>query len=271
MTAPMDGRVVVVTGGTRGLGEATARLLATRGTAGVVLVGRNRARGETLASELSAAGTPALMVAADLADPAAATEIIKRADERFGVVHGVVNAAALTDRGTVWTTDVDLWDRLMAVNLRAPFFLMQAAANVMRREGVAGSVVNVGSVSAYGGQPFLLPYSVAKGALIPLTKNAAYSLMRFGIRVNLVNPGWMDTPTEDEVQRRVHGAGDNWLATAEAAQPFGRLVKPIEVARLIAFLLSDESGMMTGCVLDYDQSVQGAGDAPKPTPEEVPG
>ena len=85
----------------------------------------------------------------------------------------------------------------MAVNVRAPFFVLQGAAEIMRREGVAGSVVNIGSVCGHGGQPFILAYSVSKGALAMMTKNAAYSLMRHGIRVNQINPGWMDTESED--------------------------------------------------------------------------
>jgi NAD(P)-dependent dehydrogenase (short-subunit alcohol dehydrogenase family) len=270
VTTVLDGRVVILTGATQGLGAATARLAAQRGAAGLVLVGRDRRRGEAMVDELHGIGTPTELVLGDLADPSLPTAIVAAAADRFGTVHGVVSSAALTDRGNIWDTDLALWDRMMAVNLRAPFLLLQEAAKLMRSTGVPGSIVNVGSVSGHGGQPFILPYCVAKGGLVPMTKNAAYSLMRHRIRVNLVNPGWMDTPAEDQVQRTYHGASDGWLAEAEARQPFGRLVKPEEVARLIVFLLSDESGMMTGNVIDYDQSVQGAGDAPKPTPEEVP-
>jgi NAD(P)-dependent dehydrogenase (short-subunit alcohol dehydrogenase family) len=125
-------------------------------------------------------------------------------------------------------------------------------------------------VSGHGGQPFILSYCVSKGALATMTKNVAYSLMRHGVRVNQVNPGWMDTPAEDAVQRRFHGASDGWLEAAEAGQPMGRLIKPPEVAETIVFLLSDRSGMMTGNIIDYDQSVQGAGDAPKPSVQETP-
>ena len=112
----------------------------------------------------------------------------------------------------------------------------------MVREGVPGSIVNIGSMTGHGGQPILLPYAVSKGALHTLTKNLAFSLMRNHIRVNLLNLGWMDTPAEHDIQKRYHNASDDWLEKAEAIQPMGRLIKPAEVARVICFLLSEESG-----------------------------
>ena len=112
---------------------------------------------------------------------------------------------------------------MVAVNLRAPFFLMQEAAKLMRRERVEGAMVNILSMSAHGGQPFLTPYSMSKGALATLTKNAAFSLMPWRIRVNALNIGWMNTPGEDRIMRTVHGATDGWLEKAAAEQPFGRL------------------------------------------------
>ena len=132
----------------------------------------------------------------------------------------------------------------------------------MRREGTPGAVVNILSMSGHGGQPFISAYSGSKGALATLTRNIAFSLMPDRIRVNGLNIGWMDTPAEDAIQRRFHDAPAHWLAAAEAGQPFGRLLKTREVAKAIAFLCADESGMMTGSVIDFDQSVVGAYDAP---------
>jgi NAD(P)-dependent dehydrogenase (short-subunit alcohol dehydrogenase family) len=94
--------------------------------------------------------------------------------------------------------------------------------------------------------------------------------MRHKVRVNLVSPGWMDTESEDATQRKFHDATDGWLEQAEIGQPMGRLIKPPEVAKVVAFYLSDESGMLTGNIVDYDQSVLGAGDAPKPSLQETP-
>ncbi len=115
----------------------------------------------------------------------------------------------------------------------------------------------------------LWPYAASKHALEALVKNAAFSLMTEGVRVNMINPGWMDTPAEHDVQKRFHDAPDNWLEAAEASQPTGRLLKPQEVARGICFLASDESGMMTGASVDFDQTIPGVGDLPRsePVPE----
>jgi len=265
----LDGQVVVVTGGTQGLGEATARLAVERGAAAVAIVGRDATRGELVIGDLKAAGAETLFVEVDLADPDAADRVFAAVDERFGTVHGLVNAAAETDRGSVWDTTAALIDRLMAVNVRAPMLLLQGAARIMKREGVAGSIVNIGSVASYGSEVFLFPYATSKSALHAMTRNAAFALARDRIKVNLLNPGWMDTPAEDAIQRRYHGAGDDWLERAEAEQPFGRLLKPDEVARGICFLLSAESGMMTGACLDFDQTVIGAGKGPIPTERDV--
>lgn len=263
---PLSGAVAIVTGGTQGLGEAIARELAARGAAGLLITGRNAERGVKVAQALTAAGCRTEFVPADLADLASVRAIIPAAEKAFGRVDILVNAAGDTDRGTVFDTSPDLFDRLVAVNLRAPFFLIQDAAGLMRRKKIEGAIVNIQSMSAHGGQPFLTIYSVSKAALAGLTKNAAFSLMPWRIRVNGLNVGWMATPGEDAVMRKHHGAQDGWLEKASAEQPFGRLVDPKEIARAVAYLASPESGLMTGVNIDFDQSVLGTWEsAPHPT------
>jgi NAD(P)-dependent dehydrogenase (short-subunit alcohol dehydrogenase family) len=259
-----SGKYAIVTGGTQGLGEATARLLAERGAAGIIICGRNAERGQAVVDDLIAGGCTAHFVKLDLAKSDECRKPVAKAVEQFGTVHILINSAALTVRGSIWDTSPELWDNMMAVNVRAPFLLMQDALKVMYRDKIAGSIVNVASVAAHGGPPFLIPYSTSKAALVTLTRNVAYAVMRHRIRVNAINLGWMDTPGEDVIQRKYHSDGQDWLEEAEATQPFGRLVKTDEAARAIAFLASGESGLLTGSVMEYDQSVIGAGDAPKP-------
>jgi len=265
----LQGKYAVITGSTQGLGEATARLFAERGASGVIITGRNAERGAAVAADLTGQGCTAHFVPAELADIDDCRRIMAAADEHFGRVDILVNAAAVTARGTIWDTTVELWDQTLDANVRAPFFLIQAAVKIMQREGIAGSIINISSVAANGSVPFLAPYAISKGALNILTKNVAYAVMRHRIRVNALNLGWMDTPAEDVIQRQYHSHGQDWLAAAEAAQPFGRLLKTDEVARAIAYLASDESGMMTGAIIDFDQSVIGAGLQPIPPPIET--
>lgn len=262
----LAGAVAIVTGATQGLGEAVARELAARGATGLVLTGRNAQRGEAVARSIAQTGCKVEFVQADLADLAAVRKIVPAAEKAFGRVDVLVNAAGDTDRGTVFDTSPELFDRLIAVNLKAPFFLIQDTAALMRRKKIEGAIVNIQSMSAHGGQPFLTIYSVSKTALAGLTKNAAFSLMPWRIRVNGLNVGWMATPGEDAIVRKYHGAQDGWLEKASAEQPFGRLVDPKEVARATAFLASSESGLMTGANIDFDQSVLGTWEsAPHPT------
>jgi NAD(P)-dependent dehydrogenase (short-subunit alcohol dehydrogenase family) len=252
-----DGRIALITGAAQGIGEATARLFAERGVAGLLLTDRNAEKGRAVAAEISRSGTPAEFIAAELDDIAQVLRIVPAVDAHFGKLHILVNVAGLTDRGSVWDTTPELWDQMFAINVRAPFFLMQAALKLMEREKVEGAMVNIISVNAHGGTSYLTPYSASKGALAILTKNFAHSVANRRIKVNGLNLGWVDTPGEHTVLKRFHNAAEGWLEEAEKGRPWGRLIKPAEVARAIAFLSSEESGLMTGSVIDFDQVVQG--------------
>ena len=263
----LEGKVAIVTGSTQGLGEAIAHLLADRGAAGLVICGRNVAGGYTVQRALEAKGTKTLFVEADLSKVEDSRAVIATADRAFGRVDVLVNSAGVTDRGTILDTSPELFDQIFAVNVRAPFFLMQEAIKVMQRVGEGGSIINIISMSGHGGQSFITAYCASKGALVTLTKNVAFSVMRHKIRVNGLCIGWMDTPGEDRIMKTYHGKQEGWLEEAEAGLPLGRLLKPDEVARATAYLASEESGLMTGAIIDFDQSVLGCYNiAPQPAP-----
>lgn len=254
----MKGKVVVVTGSTQGIGLAIARAAARKGAEAVLLTGRDQAKGQPAAAEVERDGAKAAFVAAELADPAAPDVIFDHALERFGRVDALVNAAAATDRGSLTDADLAFWERLYAVNARAPFFLMQRLVNHLRARGAQGAIVNILSVHAHGGMPALAVYASTKAALAALTKNAAHAHRFDRIRVNAINVGWVDTPAERRMQAVILGQGEGWVERAAAAQPFGRLMTPDDVARLALFLLSDDSGVMTGSIVDQEQFVIGA-------------
>jgi NAD(P)-dependent dehydrogenase (short-subunit alcohol dehydrogenase family) len=261
MDRPFDGKIAVITGSMQGLGEATARLFAERGAGGLVICGLDKANGERIASELSKNGCRTIFVEADLSDVEACRSVIDTADKIFGWLDHLINCAAITNRGTVIDTSPEQFDRMFAVNVRAPYFLTQDAVKLMIRDGIKGSIVNVLSISGLEGHSFLSAYSTSKGAMEVFTKNTAHSLLRNRIRVNGLNIGWMNTPSEHIIQKEVHNVSDDWLQKTTESQPFGRLLEPAEVARSIAFLASPESGMMTGALVNMDQSVEGCSDA----------
>jgi NAD(P)-dependent dehydrogenase (short-subunit alcohol dehydrogenase family) len=252
----LTGKVLVVTGGTQGLGAAIARRAAGVGAAGIVIFGGDRRRGEAVRDELSELGCQALFLAADLADEAQCRAVVHACDERFGRLDGLVNAAGLSSRGTLDDTSAELWDRLFAVNARAPFLLMQEAARVMRRARGGGSIVNIITMASHGGEPVLTGYSAAKAALATLTRNAGYQLAPDRIRVNGLNIGWTATEGEHAVQTG-EGRPDDWQVAADAGAPLGRLLRPDDIAPMVTYLLSDAARMVTGSVIDFDQTVHG--------------
>jgi NAD(P)-dependent dehydrogenase (short-subunit alcohol dehydrogenase family) len=263
----LAGMTAIVAGAGPGIGRACAEAFLREG-ADVVVAARDGARLEALALELTRSneagpsGPRVVPVSFDLADLASCRALVDATLERFGRIDALVNAAALTDRGNIFDTTEERYNEIFDVNVRAPFFLIQESVKIMRREKIAGSIVNIQSMSAHGGQPFITAYCASKGALATLTRNVAHSLLKFRIRVNGLNIGWMSTPGEDNIQKKYHDAQPGWLDEAVKAKPFGRLIDPKEVARACAYLCSDESGLMTGSNIDFDQNVVGTGDPP---------
>ncbi|MCX5328072.1 SDR family oxidoreductase [Streptomyces sp. NBC_00140] len=208
--ALLQDKIVLVNGGSQGVGAGIVRA-AVREGATVVFTGRRVEVGEKLAAD-----TGALFVQADLADPAQAGASVARTVDARGRVDCLVNAAGLTSRGSLLDTTPELFDQHMAINLRAPFFAMQAAVADMKTRQAPGTIVSIGSNCAHAGPPYLAPYSAAKAGLAGLTRNAAHAHRWDRIRINGLNIGWTDTEGEDTTQRPFHDAGDDWRCTIQA-------------------------------------------------------
>jgi NAD(P)-dependent dehydrogenase (short-subunit alcohol dehydrogenase family) len=251
----LTGKIALITGASSGIGFGIAEHFATLG-ASIVVHGHHPDNAQAAAARLESAGHDCHAVAADLRDVAACRQMMHAAIAWKGGLDVLVNNAGMTDRGYLEDAPVELWDDIMAVNLRAPFICLQEAVTSMKSRG-GGSIVNIGSVNAYIGAPKLGPYSVSKGGLMTMTRNAAAALNRYRIRVNQLNVGWTLTEGENAVQEKQGTRGD-WLADAVGIMPFGRLLTPREIAYAAAYFASDESALITGGVLDMEQMPIGA-------------
>jgi len=256
----LDSKVVLVSGGTQGVGAAVALRALQAGAAAVMVTGRSEQKAAELLEKLQPLGRPVAFHRADVAEVDQAVGSVTATIEQFGQLDCVVNCAGLVTRGSLVDTTPDHFDAHIAINLRGPFFIMQAAVQHLVARGVPGSIVNISSISSHGAQGFLAPYVAAKAGLNALTKNAAHAHRFDRIRINALNIGWTATEGEDVIQRAAHAATDGWLERAAAQLPMGSLGQPDQIADMVAFLLSDASGVVTGAVLDWDQIVVGAWD-----------
>lgn len=250
-------KIIIVTGSTQGSGAETAKLLAGRGAKGIAICGRNEQKGNKIKDEIKKIGSECIYIKADLENLSDCKRIVAETDKKFKTVDSFINVAAFTERGTILSTTEENYDKNFNINVKAPLFMMQDVIKIMIRDKKKGTIAHVLSMAAYSGMPFLTAYSSSKAALAIMIKNVANSISGHQIRINGVNLGWTDTPAETVIQKKFHNADDDWLKKKEAEVPFKRLNKPLDVARILAFLCSDESGIMTGSIVDFDQTVAG--------------
>lgn len=235
----LTGKVVLITGAAQGIGAAA--VLACRDAGAEVIC----------ADRLAIDGG----ILADLAEADAPARIMGEAVARHGRIDALVNAAGVTTRASFVDADLARFDAVMAVNLRAPFFLMSLAISHLRERSAPGGIVNIQSMNVHCGAADLAIYAASKGGLQTLTKNAAQAHMADGIRVNGINLGWVATDAE----RALHAIkGATWLDEQAAAQPLGRFVSAQDCARQVVWMLSDASAPMSGVNLDLEQWVAGA-------------
>jgi NAD(P)-dependent dehydrogenase (short-subunit alcohol dehydrogenase family) len=249
-------KVAVITGSGSGMGEGIARLFIEEG-AKVVISNRTEKTGEAVAASINEQGGEAIFQKADVSIESDCRALIERTVEHFGQIDVLVNTVGLSARGNIEDTSVEEWDKVFAVNVRSSFICAQQAVKHMK-ERQRGSIINIGSVNAYIGEPKLLAYSASKGALMTMTKNLASYLNRYRIRVNQLNVGWTLTPNEHRVKVEEEGKGEDWLEEAIKTRAWGRLLSPRDIAYAAVYFASDETECITGSVLDLEQFPVGA-------------
>jgi NAD(P)-dependent dehydrogenase (short-subunit alcohol dehydrogenase family) len=244
-------KVILVTGSTTGIGEAMARIFAREG-ATVVIHGTREKAARALVDAIVGAKGRAFYALGALEDPEAPGRIIQSTIDQCGRIDGLVNNAALIGRGSLETTDVAFFDKIIAVNLRAPFLLIKAALPHFRRQG-GGRVLNIGSMNGYCGEKNQLAYSISKGGLMTLTRNLSDAHGTEGIRVNQFNVGWTLTPNEYALKQK-EGLPADWpKRVPKAYAPSGRILSPEDVAWAAVYFLSDEAQLISGSILDLEQ------------------
>ena len=250
----LEGKVALVTGSASGIGEAIARRLGAEG-ARVIVHGlpAQAEAAETIAREIrDANGTEADVRLADISDPNACANLIDAVVARFQRIDILVNNAGVTWRADLAATDAAFFDRVIAINLRAPLLLIRAAVPYFRRQG-GGRVLNIGSVNAHCGEAALLPYSISKGGMVTLTRNLADALARDGVRVNQINPGWVLTQNEYET-KVADGLSPDWPTQIPREHaPAGRIFDPSEIAHFAVCFLGEPAALVSGSVLDVEQ------------------
>ena len=240
-------KVIIVTGSTTGIGRSIAERCVAEG-AKVLVHGRDRANGEKLVAQL---GPAAVLHTDDLSDPSCPQRLVDAAMKAFGRIDCVVNNAAIVSRRTIYDATVEDFDYVMAVNVRAPLFIIQAAFEQLKANH--GSVLNIGSINGHSGEATFLHYSTSKGALQTLSRNLANAHGTDLVRFTHFNVGWVLTDNESRKQIEQGLPADWHEHVPPLYAPSGKLIMPEAIAGAAVFWLSDDSKPITGTVMELEQ------------------
>lgn len=246
----LSGRVALVTGASGGIGRATALMLAKAGADVAINYYSLPESAEELAAEVRSLGRRALLFPVDVTDLNAVEEMVTQTVQQLGRLDLLVASAVYSDREPFHIANMDGFRRTIDVSMYGVYHAMRAVTNVLIRQGEGGNLVVIGSPHAHVPLPACAAYNMAKAAVDQLARTAAVELLKHRIRVNIVHPGWTDTPGERKFFT------DDVLQKAGAALPLGRLVRPEEIARGVLFLVDPESEMVTGSTLTIDGGAQ---------------
>lgn len=245
----LEGKVGLITGGAGAIGRATARRFAAEG-ATVVVADRDEARAEEVAASLRKDGTPALGLAVDVASDASVAALVDQAVAAYGRIDILFTCAGVLVSGSVTETSLTDWERTLAVNLTGPFLASRHVVPVMVANG-GGSIIHMSSTAGLVGETSIAAYCASKGGVLMLARQMALDYARQGVRVNVICPGWIDTPFNDPAIEAA-GGKEALAPFVEQMVPIGRQGTPDEVADVVAFLASDEARLMTGSVVTVD-------------------
>ena len=242
-------KVIIVTGSCTGIGKAIAIRCVAEG-ASLVIHGLEQDLGEAVVEQFEEG--KAVLHIEDITNEGAPERLVNLAIQTFGKLDAVVNNAAAVASSNLQTTDLDFLRRILEVNTIAPFALIKAALPFLSKEH--GCVLNIGSVNAWSGEPNLFAYSVSKGALTTMTRNLGDTIFRENaVRVNQINPGWVLTENE-VIRKQSQGLPVDWYKDIPAVYaPAGRILWPAEIAAAAVYWLADESGPVSGQVVDLEQ------------------
>ncbi len=245
----LNGRVAVITGASLGIGRAVALGLGSHGVRVVVNYRSHKEEAEQVVQEIEKHGSQAMAVRADVSDQQAVEKLVEHAVERFGRLDIAVSNAAYSDRELFYEADMEGFRRTVDVTMWGAFYLMRAASQQMIRQQEGGAIVMVSSPHAFIPAPRAMAYNMSKAALEHMTKTAAIELAEHRVRINLIQPGWTDTPGERKF------ATEETLEKAGAKIPLGRLGTAEEMADGILFLCHPKHSYMTGATLLIDGGI----------------
>jgi glucose 1-dehydrogenase len=249
-TMKLAGQVALVTGGSAGIGRATALMLAREGADVAINYLTYPEAAEELARQVRELGRKALLCPVDVSDQAAVEAMVGRVAQELGRLDILVSNAVYSDRDFFYQADMAGFRRTIDVTMWGAFYALRASVRQMMKQGQGGNVVVVSSPHAHVALPSCMAYNMAKAAVDQMARTAAVELLTQRIRVNIVHPGWTDTPGERKF------FSEDVLNRASAQLPLGRLAEPEEIARGVLFLLDPASSYITGSTLAIDGGTQ---------------
>lgn len=236
-------KVAIITGGTFGIGESTAILFAREG-AKVVIAARNEEKGKMVVDTIKEEGNEAIFIQTDVSKEEEVIQLVQKTVETFGKVDVLFANAGVGSMGDIHETSMEDWNQMISIDLTGVFLCSKYVIREMLQTG-GGSIINCASILGHVGQPSVSAYAAAKGGVVNLTRSAAVTYAKHGIRINAVCPGYIDTPM-------LEGMDGEMKSYLESLHPIGRLGRPEEIANAVLFLASDESSFVTGANLLVD-------------------